>query len=115
MAIPDYQTFMLPLLRYLADGQPHAASKVADALAQEFGLTPEEKKQTFPSDGQPIYRNRVRWARIHLAKAGLLEMPKHGYWQISDEGKRVLENNPEAINNQYLSRYASFREFRRGF
>jgi restriction endonuclease Mrr len=37
VAIPDFQAFMLPLLRLLADGQDHHVAELRDQLADKFG------------------------------------------------------------------------------
>jgi restriction system protein len=36
MSIPDYQTIMLPLLRFASDGYEHASREPVDFLAAEF-------------------------------------------------------------------------------
>jgi restriction system protein len=41
MAIPDYQTMMLPLLRVLNDQQEYSKNDAVDVLANQFHLTPE--------------------------------------------------------------------------
>jgi len=43
MAIPDFQTIMLPVLRYAADGQEHATREAIQGLADEFTLTEKER------------------------------------------------------------------------
>src|SRR6266446_2278504 len=43
MAIPDYQTLMLPILKIAGDGQEHRISDVVDQLARDFQLTEEEQ------------------------------------------------------------------------
>ena len=45
MAIPDYQTLMLPLLRIIADGREHQQAALVEALADEFDLKPEERTE----------------------------------------------------------------------
>ena len=37
MAIPDYETLMLPLLKIAGDGQEHRVSDVVDQLVQRIG------------------------------------------------------------------------------
>ena len=59
MAIPDFQSVMLPLMRYCADGKEHAISETTDALAAQFKLTDEERKALLSSGVQEIFRNRV--------------------------------------------------------
>ena len=49
MPIPDYQTVMLPLLRYLGDGREHTLNECVEAVGNEFKLTPEERLQFLPS------------------------------------------------------------------
>jgi restriction endonuclease Mrr len=59
MAIPDFQSIMLPLLRFCADGTEHTNREALDALAKEFGLTEDEQKQLLPSGQQCVIDNRV--------------------------------------------------------
>ena len=112
MAIPDYQSIMLPLLRLAGDGETHQFRTSVQALAQHFKLSETERKELLPSGKQPTFDNRVGWARTYLTKAGLLESPKRGVFQITHEGRRVLEQSPAAINVQFLERFEEFRTFR---
>lgn len=45
MAIPDFQTIMLPLLRHLEDGREHGNQDTLDSLARHFVLTDDELAQ----------------------------------------------------------------------
>ena len=65
MAIPDYQTIMLPLLKLANDGQEHFLRDAVEMLAEEFGLTEEERKELLPSGQQAVFVNRVGWARTY--------------------------------------------------
>lgn len=112
MAIPDYQTVMLPLLKYLSDNQEHTLRETIDALGNEFNLTNKERKQLLPSGQQEIFNNRVGWARTYLKKAGLIESIKRGIFKITDRGKQVLESKPTELNVKYLERFPEFIEFR---
>jgi restriction system protein len=89
MAIPDYQSLMLPFLKLLADGAEHTLPVVTETLAVEFSLTEAERHKLLPSGNQGIMRNRVGWARTYLKKALLLEAPRGAVLKIS-EGR--LEN-----------------------
>src|ERR1700730_4834338 len=59
MALPDYQTLMLPVLKVAGDGQEHRIGDVVNQLAREFGLTEEEQQQILPSGRQATFANRV--------------------------------------------------------
>lgn len=112
MAIPDFQTIMLPLLKYVSDSEEHSKREAVDALAEEFGLTEDEKSELLPSGRQQIFDNRLAWARTYLLKAGLLESTRRGFFRITDKGQEVLRKNPEKINIVYLDQFPGFTEFR---
>lgn len=112
MAIPDYQTLMLPLLKSIFDGQEHKTREIINSLSNEFGLTEEERKELLPSGQQPIINNRVAWARTYMLKAGLLSAPKRGHIKITEKGLKVLEQNPDRIDVKFLEQFPEFIEFR---
>jgi restriction system protein len=111
MAIPDYQSIMLPLLKYSSDGEEHSLRETIEVLADEFRLSDDEKKELLPSGRQPIFDNRVGWARTYLKKAVLLESSKRGYFNITKRGGQALDEKLEKINVKYLKRFKEFIEF----
>ena len=110
--IPDYQSLMLPLLQYAADGEEHSLRESIEALAKSFSLSENDRMQLLPSGRQPVMDNRVGWARTYLAKAGLLEVTRRGHFRITARGREVLRENPESINVHYLDRFPEFVSFR---
>ena len=111
MNLPDYQTLMLPLLKATDDGNTHHVRELIEKLEDAFQLSEEERRELLPSGKQPIFENRVGWANAYLKKAGLLNSEKRGYVQITSEGKKVLKQNPEKIDNTFLKQFRSFQEF----
>ena len=83
MAIPDFQSVMLPLVKILGDGQERTMREVTDQLAESFNLTDQEREELLPSGQQSLFNNRVAWAKSHLKAAGLLENPVRGRVRIS--------------------------------
>jgi len=112
MAIPDYQTCMLPLLRYLSDGMEHSLRDAEENLAEHFDLTPGERAELLLSGQQGVFKNRIGWARTYLKKAALLEAPKRGVFKITQRGLRTLASNPGRIDVRYLEQFPEFIEFR---
>ena len=112
MTIPDYQSLMLPLLKFLSDEQEHKTREAVEKLSDEFNLSEEERKELLPSGQQPIIDNRVGWARTYMLKAGLLSAPRRGYIKITPKGLEVLKQNPEKINVKFLEQFPDFIEFR---
>lgn len=112
LAIPDYQTLMLPLLKEIADQQEHHFSSLVPILSSKFNLTQEELSQLLPSGQMTTIKSRVGWARTYLKKAGLLEQPNRGYLKITKRGLEVLNQNPEIIDVKFLEQFPEFVEFR---
>lgn len=113
--IPDFQTLMLPLLKYVSDGQEHKYRDIIEHLAAEFEVTDEERKELLASGSQAVFNNRVGWARTYLKKAGLLDSPKRAILMISDLGREILSKNPPKIDTKYLRRFPAFIEFQNGY
>jgi restriction system protein len=112
MAIPDYQTVMLPLLRFLGDGKEHALGEAVEAISDQFRLSPEERQQLLPSGASTVIGNRVGWARTYLKKAGLLESPRRGAFRLTDRGHEVLKGKPDKVDVKFLERFPEFLAFR---
>lgn len=112
MAIPDYQSIMLPLLQYAGDEQAHTLREAIEALALQFGLTDDERRELLPSGRQPVFENRVGWARTYMKKAGLLESPKRALFRITARGLDVLRQKPDSIDVKFLDQFDEFQEFR---
>jgi len=112
MAIPDYQTLMLPLLKFLGDQQEHSLRQAIDTLADQFNLTDKERKDLLPSGQQAIFSNRVGWARTYMKKAGLLESTRRGYFRVTPRGLSMLKQNPTRIDIKVLDQFQEFRDFK---
>ncbi|MCF7669208.1 MAG: restriction endonuclease [Verrucomicrobia bacterium] len=112
MAVPDYQSLMLPLLLFAArKGSEISTSEAVEALAKELNLSNEELKEMLLSGIQSTFVNRVGWASTYMKKAGLLEATRRGFYQITDRGKYLLKKQPKAINVKLLKQYPEFLEF----
>jgi len=114
MAVPDFQTIMLPLLVYLGDGAEHSLAEVIEVLGDRMGLSPEDKKELLPSESDVKFDNRVRWAAFYLRKAELVERTGRGRIRITERGRQVLGTKPERINIRFLRQFPEFLEFQQG-
>jgi restriction system protein len=109
--IPSYEEIMLPLLNLLSDKQEHTLQEADDALAKHFKLTDLERDELLPSGQQPIFRNRLGWARTYMKKAGLLATPSRAKFIITEKGIDLLKEKPKEITSKFLKRYPEFVEF----
>jgi len=102
---------MKPFLVAICDGRSYSIREVRGVLAKQFKLTEEELTLMLPSGTQTVFTNRVQWAGTYLTKAGLVKKPARGIVAITEEGKKVLKDDPKEIDVDYLTRYDSFRDF----
>ena len=112
MAVPDYQSLMLPLLRFAGEKKDETSTgEAVEVLAKELNLTDEDLKEMLPSGIQFTLVNRVGWASTYMKKAGLLEATRRGYYRITPRGIELLDKKPKAIYVRTLKQYPEFLEF----
>jgi restriction system protein len=112
MAVPDFQSLTLPVLKEFSDGVDHATKDIRDRVADRLHLTPADVAEALPSGGQTRFANRVAWAHIYLKRSGLLGSARRGIYQITPRGQEVLAAPPTQITLQFLEQYPEYREFR---
>jgi restriction system protein len=111
MAIPDYQTLMLPVLEVAAESEISVRDCTA-ALADRLGLSGEERSERLASGRQTVFANRVHWAKTYLSQAGLLEITRRGHFKATPRGLEVLRRHPQRVDNEVLMHFPEFLEFR---
>lgn len=112
MPIPDFQSIMLPILQYAADGEEHTNRETVEKLSLQLDLSDEERKEMLPSGQQRVFDNRVAWARAHLKMANLLENPRRGVFRITPRGREVVEKKPLQVNLRFLRQFPEYAELR---
>jgi restriction system protein len=112
MTIPSHEEAMLPVLQTLSDGVERHRRSLADMMADHFRLSTEERTRLLPSGKAPVIRSRTGWALSYMKQAGLVRSPRRGWYQVTDEGRRVLAESPPAIDNEFLMKFEGFRDFR---
>lgn len=111
MPIPDYQTLMLPLLKFVSDESEHSLREATEVLSKHFNLTQEEKETLLASGRKPIFYDRVGWAKTYLGQAKLLESQRRGFFKITERGINFLKQNPDKLNDKVLQQFTEFKEF----
>ena len=104
MAVPDFQSLMLPVLQEAALGDAKL-SEVIERLGTKLELSDEDLTALLPSGRQTTFANRIYWAKIHLARAGLLDSAIRGWVRITDAGKTLLDNPPKRIDMKFLHQF----------
>ena len=115
MAVPDFQSLMLPLLRLAGDGMDHTFKDAVEAIAIEFSLTPEERNELLPSSSRTtLFYNRLAWAKTHMTMAGLLPAPRRGVFCITQRGRELLVSQLARIDMKTLQQFPEYERARRG-
>jgi restriction system protein len=112
MTVPEYQSFMLPLLNLASDQREHSLTEAYDIMAKQFNVTDEERDELLPSGRQSRFENRVGWASTYLKKAGLVKSTGRGKFRITERGQEVLKGHPTVVDNAFLAQFPEFQEFK---
>ncbi|MBX3550144.1 MAG: restriction endonuclease [Xanthobacteraceae bacterium] len=113
MSVPDYQSLMLPLLRYAYEkGEETHIAAIVDEIAKEFSLTEDDLTTQIPSGGQTLLMNRLHWAKTYMGRAGLVESTRRGFFRVTSRGEDLLNKGLARIDNEVLSKFPEFVQWR---
>lgn len=110
MTLPDYQSLMLPVLRVASEGET-SVPLAEDDIASAMNISDADRQLTLPSGKQRVLHNRIHWAKFYLTKAGLLNSPKRGRFNITPAGSDVLNNLPSKLDTHFLLTLPGFSEW----
>lgn len=96
---------MLPILKVMRDGKERHRREIYDLLDSVLQFSEEAKTERLASGGSRL-DSRKNWSIAFLKAANLLERPKRGYYKITSQGQKALEENPSVIDWKFLLRYA---------
>lgn len=108
MAVPTYDQFIDPVLRFLAQHPDGALARDAyEAAANSLGLTAAQRAELLPSGRQAVYNNRAGWAHDRLKRAGLSSAPRRGFWKLTDEGRKFAVQHRHPLSAELVEKLAS--------
>lgn len=111
MAIPDFQTLMLPLLELLKDGNSVKLSEMVEIMSDKYNLTEDERNEMLASGNSRTMYNRVAWAKQYLKNSELIDSPEKGAFKITEKGLNVLKTKPERIDLRFLKNLDKENQF----
>ena len=107
MAVPTYDQFIEPLLRFLVEHPEGVTAKLAhDQAANALHLSDVDRQQLLPSGTQPMYKNRAGWAHDRLKRAGLSSSPRRGFWKPTAEGIAFAKQHPAPFSPELAEKLA---------
>lgn len=111
MSVPEFQSFMLPILSLFEDEQKHTIKECKEAVIKYFSLADNDIKIFVPSGKQTLVENRVYWSLTYLKKSLLIESINRGEYVITERGMKLLKTRPKKIDKKLLSQYVEYRIF----
>ena len=108
MTIPKHDDIRLPGLELLAKSKTLNLKDFEAPLAQHFNLSEEEVSQEYESGNAKIFYDRISWALSYMYMAGLVQRPKRGVYQITEDGFEQIKT-PNNLNN-YITTQKENRE-----
>lgn len=107
MAVPTYDKFIEPILRFLAQHPDGAFARDAhEVAASSLGLSDDDRSEILPSGLQPVYKNRAGWAHDRLKRAGYSSSPKRGFWQLTPDGIAFAASNSSPLPDEIIENIA---------
>ena len=111
MSVPDFQTMMLPFLRFAQEQTEISTREVIPFLTNHYNFSEEEITEKIPSGYQTKLSNRVSWIFAHLRKAGVIKKTRRGFYKITVRGTELLKQNPEKIDLKTLKQFPEYADF----
>lgn len=112
-AMPDYEAFMLPLLKTVAD-RPITVFDAADRVAHDLDLSAETRALQPSWSHEPLLVARTRMAAESLAAAHLVER-QSDQLAILPRGQTLLHENPHSLTRESLRRFPEFETYLQAF
>jgi len=95
---PQFVRYFQPVVNALVElGGSGRPEEVEEAVADQLGLTEEERNEQIPS-GQSRFSNKVNWARFYLVKAGLIDSSTRGVWSLTEKGRTISLTPEQALD-----------------
>lgn len=111
MPVPDTQSFLLPVLKALADGKELSLADLQEQVAESLRLTPDDIGEMMPSGRYSMLYHRVYTAAMYLWRANLVKYPRRGFRQLTEDGKRLLKNLSAHLDLKYVRSLPAYEQW----
>ena len=110
MALPDFQSILLPLLKLTASFVELSTIDSYRLMAEHFHLTESDLSEPMPSGKGSLFRNRVGWAKQYLMYAKLVEPTRRGVSRVTDLGRKWSEERTKPLKIRDFESIPGFNE-----
>lgn len=110
MPVPNHLALMLPILNSLSlTDAEMKTGQIRDDVIKSLSLQESDLQELTPSGRSTKITVRFSWAITFMLKAELIERVKHATYKLTDEGRKLIAQNPTQITIEILRQYKSFR------
>ena len=111
MAVPEISDLLLPLLETIKDKDEYKVKEITDEVIDVIEISERDKNIKLPN-GETLIESRISSANTYLKKAELIESNRFLYYNITEEGLKVLDENPDGLSEDDLMKYPAFKELK---
>ncbi len=112
MAEPKFEDFLYPFLFALKD-KDVPVKEMRQHMIKHFGLTAGDALLSTKNGKTNRLNDRLGWIRQYLRRAGLIEIPHHGIYRITQRGKDYLQAHSD-LKIKDLMQIPEYVEFAKG-
>lgn len=86
---PEFTRFFPAIVKALREkGGSGTTSEVIDRSIEILGISEDEQNVQLTT-GTSRVRNQAQWARLYLARGGILDSSKRGIWRLTEAGNAI--------------------------
>jgi restriction system protein len=94
---PEFVRLFAPLLDTLRElGDSGRPKEVSEKIAARLNLSDEVLNRTL-KNGSSRFANQVAWARLYLARAGLIDTSRRGVWTLTESARHSQLDHEKAL------------------
>lgn len=97
MAVPSFHRLIPSVLRAFAGRHEASLDDFEQSAIEDFKLSLADQEALLPSGRQRVLRNRVGWAKWHLAREGYLEAVSRGRYRLTAKGLESTANADSVV------------------
>ena len=105
--VPRFQDLLRPTLESLKDlGSSARIDEIVEAVVEREGFTEEQQDvKRSPGHSMSLLEYRLAWARNYLKNIGAIENSSRGVWAITDDGRRMSDEEIEERIRNWKTEY----------
>ncbi len=111
MPVPDVPSLLLSVLKTFADGKVLRYVDTRNRLIESLNLTRDDTQEMEPTGRYTKLQHHSYWATQHLLRARLVTAVRRSAFQLTEEGKRLLEDPPPSLDLDYVQNFPAYQQW----